>query len=441
MKSIPDVQLEPQDDPGESGGRPLGADTDKVWTITGRLLVRESEIDGGSHDRPLKGIEVKVSASDIGAGGPWTWWGTVRTDADGDFSLSETNNGRTRFFRVQARLVSADLEVGDGFLEDLTSIDLADRNWRTIWKSGSQLEGPGVSVGTRVFASGNALDLGDAIARRQALIWYVLRTAIDRLEDEDSWFALDRKVTALYPSHSVVGASYNDTASGKIRLHQGQPDDEWHPASVLAWFMLLWHDLHTHGGRKLSGYPSADFAYGFAAFASNALLHELWGVRLDRPLNRRGVLLGLELSTMDEIEGSDVGTKNALRLLRFGERHGWWSHLFGIAQTYPDGRPDDDGDGVPDHPTEVGIKYRLDGRQLPPGPHFLSLWDILRTFRATPAKGWNTDLNVSNPDNGVLAFIERAVSIHGLGEDVHQMLLRSIDPLAITEPFESLPKS
>jgi hypothetical protein len=365
----------------------------------------------------------------------------VRTDADGDFSLSETNNGRNRFFRVQARLVSADLEVGDGFLEDLTSIDIADRNWRTIWKSGSQLEGPRVSVGTRVFASGNAFDLGDAIARRQAVIWYMLRTAIDRLEDEDGWFAFDRKITALYPSHSVVGHSYNDTPSGKIRVHQGQPDDEWRPESVLAWFMLMWHDLHTHGARKLSGYPSADFAYGFAAFASNALLHELWGLRLDRPLNRRGVLLGLELSTLDEIESSDVGTKNVLRLLRFGERHGWWSHLFGIAQTYPEGRPDDDGDGEPDHPMEVGVKYRLDGRQLPPGPHFLSLWDILRTFRANPAKGWNTDLQVGNPDNGVLAFVERAVGIHDLGEDVHQMLTRCIDPLGTSEPFESLPKS
>ena len=90
-----------------------------MWTITGRLLVRESEIDGDSHDRPLKGVEVKVSASDVGADGPWTEWGTVRTDADGDYSLAETNNGRTRFFRVQARLNSADLEVEDGTLEDM----------------------------------------------------------------------------------------------------------------------------------------------------------------------------------------------------------------------------------------------------------------------------------------------------------------------------------
>src|SRR4029453_4863432 len=127
MKSIPDVQVETR--PGSEGG---GGGSAKVWTITGRLLVRESEIDGDAHDRPLKGIEVKVSASDIGADGPWTEWGTVRTDADGDFTISETNNGNTRFFRVQARLVGPDLMVEDGTLGDLKSPDLLTQHWRNV---------------------------------------------------------------------------------------------------------------------------------------------------------------------------------------------------------------------------------------------------------------------------------------------------------------------
>jgi hypothetical protein len=223
-------------------------------------------------------------------------------------------------------------------------------------------------------------------------------------------------------------------------LNQGQPDDDWHPDFVLQQFMLLWHDLHTSGSRKLMGFPSAAFAHGFALFASSAMLHELWGVRLNRPLNRRAVAVGLELSTLDETENSEPGVDNALRVLHGGERKGWWSNLFGTAQAYPDNRPDDDGDGEPDHPDEVGVKYRLDARVLPPGPNSLSLWDILLTFRANPAAGWNTDLEVGNPDYGVLRFIDRAVDIHELGDDVRNMLRRCIDPLAIDEPFESLPK-
>jgi hypothetical protein len=434
MKSIPDIQAENETGSSSAGGGG-GA---KVWTITGRVRVRESEIDGVSHDRPLKGIEVKVSASDIGADGPWTEWGTVRTDADGDFALSESNNGRTRFLRVQARLVGVDLAIEDGTGGDIKSLDLLDRNWRTIWKSETQREGPAVSVGTRVFASRQPLDLGNSTFRRQALIWYVLRAAIDRLEDEDPWFSVNREIKAIYPANTFLSTSNSDYDT--IHLHQGQPDDDWYPDVVLRFFMLLWQRNHTDGLRKMSGFPSAAFAQGFALFASNALLHELWAIRLNTPLNRRAVAVELALSTLDEIDGSEPGVENALRLLRCGERKGWWSHLFGTAQSYPDNRPDDGGDGEVDHPDEVGVKFRLDGRVLPAGPYSLSLWDVLRTFRASPAKGWDTDLEVGNPDYSVLRFIDRAVDIHELGDDVRTMLRRCIDPLAIDEPFESLPK-
>ena len=86
MKSIPDVQVETRPSAGSSSGGGGGAPA-RCGPSRAKLRVRESEIDGDSHDRPLKGIEVKVSASDIGADGPWTEWGTVRTDADGDFAV------------------------------------------------------------------------------------------------------------------------------------------------------------------------------------------------------------------------------------------------------------------------------------------------------------------------------------------------------------------
>jgi hypothetical protein len=105
-----------------------------VWTISGRLQVRDSEIDGTSHDRPLKGIEVKVSARDTTIV-PWTSWGTVRADADGDCTLQEANNGKSRFLRVRARLVGDDLEVNDSKLDVLASFNLLDENWRTVWES------------------------------------------------------------------------------------------------------------------------------------------------------------------------------------------------------------------------------------------------------------------------------------------------------------------
>ena len=335
-------------------------------------------------------------------------------------------------------LNSADLEVEDGTLEDLGSLDVLDNNWRIIWKSGVQLDGPAVSVGSRVIASGGAFDLGDPIFRRSAVVWYVLRSAIDRLEAEDAWFAITPEVKAIYPARGGFGTSWNGS-EGRIYLHENEPD-AWHPDMVLYRFMLQWHDHHTEGVRKASGFPSAFFAFGFSLFAANAMMHELWGSRLEQPLNRRAVAEGLALSTLEEIEHSEPGVQNALRLLRCDQRQGWWSHLFGTALAYPDNRPDDNGNGSPDHPDEVGVKQRLDQRQVPAGPDHLSLWDILRTFRANPAKGWNTDLDVDNPDYGLLRFIDRAVDIHDLGEDVRLMLRECIDPLGTDEPYERLPK-
>jgi hypothetical protein len=44
-------------------------------------------------------------------------------------------------------------------------------------------------------------------------------------------------------------------------------------------------------------------------------------------------------------------------------------------------------------------------------------------------------------DYGVVRFIDRAVDIHELGEDVRLMLKRCIDPLATDEPHQALTKA
>ena len=451
-----DVQVEPP--PGGGGGGGSDGGSDKVWTISGRLCVRETEIlrDDEHRDRPLKGIEVKVSARDVSVA-PWSDWGTVRTDADGDFTLRETNNGKSRFLRVRARLVGDDLEVNESKLDDLASFDLLDTNWRTVWESNGQLEGPAVSIGTRVFAAGGALDLGSETYRRQALIWYVLRTAIDRLEAEDPWFAMNRKIAAIYPAHVITGTSYANGLTRMIYLHQGQPDDDWQPDVVLHEFMHLWNYDHNHGTINWLGAvcslrgehpidltthntqenPNVAFAEGCSEWASNALLHALWGVRLRKPLNRRYVAHTLGLTTLEMVEKSDLTVESALRLLSVDANRGWWSHLFGTSETDPKNRPDDNANGFIDFPEEVGVA-KLGRLEVPAGINSLSVWDMLRTFRASPANGWDTDLQVGNVDYGIVRFIDRAVDIHHLGEDVRVMLKRCIDPLATDEPRDAL---
>ncbi len=456
--TIPDVPVDNGEPGMPSGGG--GGGQPKIWVISGRLQVRETEIDGDLHDRDLIGVEVEVSASDLGADGPWTQWGTTRTSRTGEFSLREQNAGKSRFLRVRARLVGSDLEVNESKLDDLASFDLLDTNWRIVWKSERQLEGPNVAVGTRRFASGGGWDLGNETFRRQALIWYVLRTTIDRLVAEDSWFAIGHKIAAIYPAHAIGGTSYANGLTRMIYLHQGKPDTHWHPDTVIHEFIHLWNYAHNHGTINWVGAvcslrgddpvdltthnvqenPSVAFAEGFSNWAANALLHELWGLRLARPFNRRHVVRELGLPTLEQVEKSDYGVDGALRLLHCDDGAGWWSHLFGTADTVPDRRPDDDGNGVADFASETGVAP-LTQRVVPPGPDHLALWDVLRVFRANPGRGWDTDWQVGNVDYGIVRFIDRACDIHRLGDDVRQMLKRSIDPLATDEPRDALAKA
>ena len=223
----------------------------------------------------------------------------------------------------------------------------------------------------------------------------MLRSAIDRLKDEDAWFAIAPEVKAIYPANPSSSTSFN--GDGRIYLHE-QPDDAWHPDVVLCRFMLHVARLTTPRACARLRLPERPSPRLLPVRVERACCTSCGEPRSSDRSTAEPSPTELALSTLDEIENSETGVQNALRLLRCGERQGWWSHLFGTAQAYPDNRPDDDGDGSPDHPDEVGVKHRLDQRQLPAGPHSLSLWDILRTYRANPAKGWNTDLDVDNPD-------------------------------------------
>lgn len=433
MKSILD-QLEALS--GTAGHSAGGGGRTTTWTLTGRLRVHETELEGYPVERPLKGVEVRAEAGDLGADGPWSTWGTVRTGADGGFALTAPAGGGPRFLRVQARLAGPDLGVEDATVVELAYPGSADRNWRTIWASDGALAGPTVDLGTRLVASGQPGDLGDTTFRRQALIWYVLRTTVDRLAAEDPWHRIGRPLTVLYPARGVGGASYQ--SGQRLYLDQDKPD--WKPEGLLFFFWHAWQEFHTTGIRRPTGSPSAAFATGFAAFATTAWLHLAWGRRLPRPYSRHHLAAGLELGSLEAVERDELGVRNALNLLHHGARQGWWSHLFGTAQAYPANRPDDDGDGVPDFRHEAGVAYRLAGRGLPSGPDHLTFWQLLRAFKPDPAHGWPTSLEVGDGSYGVLRFLDRVVEIHSLGETTRRMLLDGIDPLGTAEPFESLPR-
>ena len=70
-------------------------------------------------------------------------------------------------------------------------------------------------------------------------------------------------------------------------------------------------------------------------------------------------------TTLEMIEKSDIAVESALRMLSVDENRGWWSHLYGSAETDPDNRPVD-AEGRFVDASEVGVA-KLGQREVPAG--------------------------------------------------------------------------
>ena len=172
--------------------------------------------------------------------------------------LTETNNGKSRFFRVQARLFGR--RPGGRGLGTLADLGRArPGSTGTGARSGSQAlqrAGPAVSVGTRVFkrrvnvARPRQSDLpppgadlvraacGHRPSRR--------RGSVVRREPRDQGH-----LPGPNPFLSTSNSDY-DT----IHLHQGQPDDDWYPDVVLRFFMLLWQRTTPTASARCQAVPA-----------------------------------------------------------------------------------------------------------------------------------------------------------------------------------------
>src|SRR5687768_16684726 len=147
-----------------------------TWTITGRMMVEKKEVSGVLTSRPLVGVEVEVSASNFGI---YDSWGTVRTNADGYFTLRKEKDGSKRKIKVKVRFADGDLEVNAGLLAnpgDFISPAIE------VFEHRHEVEGPTIDVGTRCFKSGANGELGEIDHIRRAIAWYVCKKLITTLK-------------------------------------------------------------------------------------------------------------------------------------------------------------------------------------------------------------------------------------------------------------------
>lgn len=405
-----------------------------TWTITGRIILEENEVNGSGQTmtRPLSNVEVEVSASNFGA---YASWGTVRTDSDGYFTLKETKDQSKRKIKVKVRFADSELEINTGALSNVADFLSPAIE---VFEHANEVEGPSINVGTRCFKAGAGGELGDRDNRRRAIAWYVCKKLINTFQATDSYFDFKDKVKIIYPANVVSGLCYANGLTRSVYMHTTNSKDLWDVQVLIHEFMHLWNYDHNYGTANwfgaifcppdLSTHSQAErrpiaFHEGFADFAAWELLHEVWGGESNSgrekklPYTRYALVHDLHLDTVDEVEQNDVGVYRALCLLA---GRAIFARRFGNKNTRLATDP---------YPEKVDTA-RLD---CPENPR-VTIWDVLKVFQANPAKGYSTEWQVSN-DYGVRRFFERAAGIlTNLDDATKDLMLSLIDPNSVEEP-------
>ena len=252
------------------------------------------------------------------------------------------------------------------------------------------------------------------------------------LERRDSWFAFKKKITIVYPAKVISKTPYANGVTRCAYIHKNTRDTWWSLETVIHEVMHLWNYDHNTGTsnwlqavcdgntHSFQEKPAIAFHEGFAEYAMDDLLHEIWGLNRVEPFNRHSVRnrSGQALTNLKVVEGSDEGVTNALHTLTTPDIY---TRTFGTrTSTTPRG-------------SRAGTTTTT-GRNCPRSPN-LDLWDVLKVFKPAPRSGWKTAWQVGRPSYGIVRFFKRAADVlPSFGSQAERLYLALIDPDSNVEP-------
>jgi hypothetical protein len=373
----------------------------------------------------------------------------------GRFSFKKEKDKTPRYFRVRVMFKDDGLKLyppPEGLLSKLTEAatgtsivgDLAedaleialsqttrlayDVKWYDVIKDDDRSErrGPGtVDLGDIVFASGGRLDRSDRIARRHADIWWLAKKMMEVLEGIDCGFVAKRPVAIIHPFQSgLIGdgveSSYANPETEVAHLIENSRSDHFNAPSLAHEFMHLWAYqfstgelgmawqllIHgsTHEGRQAKSWVA--FHEAFAEWASNLIYSDIY--------RRPATIYGLQ----DERTGTTLDNRAVPFSRRFLRDQGirslsdldqyelGWVALFTALVTKQLELHDPDTDETwADYP---GLRAFSAGAVLDRHGN-PALVDILRAFRAAPAKGYPKV--ISTKEMNRVAFLKRLMAV------------------------------
>ncbi len=404
------------------------------WEISGRFRVWENFTPPTTthSTRDLAGVRYEIATSTIKRGG----WKKIRAGfagSRGRFSYDwNAPNEKRRRFRVRIFFDDNRLTVRPWRLlsmeaKPLRSVDTPaylvhrDDTFRS--------NGPDADFGNLVITEDDGpFDMGRKRVYRQAVIWYVMRTLQDALEDQAPWLGFNKRLKVICPADTHTWAGGNTVHITPKHFKIG---------TLIHEAMHIWNYQHNHGttnwacsmgkthGRQEK--PNIAFHEGFAEWASDEIISLLWrGNRITEqlPYNRKWLYDEHRLADLDELERSDDGVSSALRLLTT-------PHVYRLRfGTSEDAPPDNDGSRV----THLEVSD-VAGLNCASAPDF-SVWELLSVFRADPDLGWNKDWQVGKGTYGLRRFYARVSDYYPerFDDATRQAFLRVMNPASADEP-------
>lgn len=411
---------------------------DQTWEITGKIQFFDTMTrdDGKNLNKPLAGVTVEVHGANVGR--VYDSWGKVYTDADGNFSLRKVKNKNKRHFKVRVRFEDKEkmLSVNTPLLGGGLASD-----WYEVYETTDKKDGPKVNIGTKTFSSSANGDLGDADNIKRAHMFYWVKSAMDALKQRGGGIQFTNPINVAYPANVISGQSYANGVTRTAYIHRNAKSDHGNADTVLHEVMHLWNYQHNTGTSNwiqaaMSGKDTHEFQEkaaiafheGFAEWAKDALMNDLFGRQAVLPANR-GSLAKNGLNTFETLERNDEGVTHALHLLITQQI---WAYKFGTSAKEIS-TVDTGGHG----PFTAAAK----GTQPPnmPATPNVTLYDVLRVFLAGQHSSWPTAWQVGTMDNGLNVFFKRASDIlPNLSSSQRAMMVEMLSAGQTKEPRDFL---
>lgn len=411
---------------------------DQTWEVKGKIQFFDTMTrdDGKNMNKPLAGATVEIHGANVGR--LYDSWGKVFTDSEGNFSLKTEKSGSKRHFKVLVRFEDKEkmLSVNTPLLGGGLASD-----WYQVFETVNTTDGPKVDIGTKTFSSGATDDLSKSDNIKRAHMFYWVKRTMDALKSRGGGIQFNSPINVAYPANVVSGQSYANGVTRTVYIHRNSKTDHGNVDTVLHEAMHLWNYQHNTGTSNwiqavMSGKSTHEFQEkaaiafheGFAEWAKDALMSELFGRKAVLPANRYSLATN-GLNTFETLERNDDGVTHALHLLI---TQPVWAYKFGtsakeISNVETGG-----------HGTFTAATQSTQPPNMPATPN-VTMFDVLKVFLAGQHSKWPTAWQVGTMDNGLNVFFKRASDIlPNLSHEQRAMLIEMLTAGQTKEPKDFL---